>query len=322
MLRRALTLSVPAALLVTTLVTCDLFNRHATTRFDIGTSALDVFAFNDTLLVVAEDSGVLVYDISDARTPRWLFRVGLAGCRCIIARDGLAYIGTDNGVVVRDLAHATGDRLQCGGSSQVVTGLAADSDYLYAATGGGVTAFRRTSPNSVKFVAVSGEPTGLARRDSRLFVSLRDWGVRVFNIHPGESLELVLDTIHLGRHNRAEGVTVTPGGYCIISQGDSGVMAIYAPTPDSVGLHGGGGAGGSGAASYATAATGGGQDVSIYVADSSTVTFCRLRHGPSGGSFSGELGPDLEGFTRRICRGNNGYVYTASGDAGVYIIRE
>jgi hypothetical protein len=159
----------------------------------------------------------------------------------------------------------------------------------------------------------------LARRDSRLFVSLRDWGVCVLNTLPGDSF--VLDTLRLGRHYRAEGVTVSVGGYCIISQADSGFLVYYSPSPDSAQMDAGGGGGDF--PTYATAATDGVQEMSIYAADSSTVMIHKLINRPETGSFSTETDfAGFTGFTRRICLGGNGYVYTASGDAGVYIIRQ
>jgi hypothetical protein len=115
-------------------------------------------------------------------------------------------------------------------------------------------------------------------------------------------------------------VTVSTGGYCIISQGDSGILTYYTPAPDSFPFGGGGGGGGKSA--YAAAATDGVEQAAFYLADSSTVTFTEIINRPGTGSFSEEIGPDLHGFTRRICLGGNGYVYTASGDAGIYIIRE
>ena len=319
MLTRSLTATVLAALLVATSITCDLFNPHATTRFDTRGSALDVFARNDTLLVAAGDSGLLAFDISKPKAPRELWRIVVTSyCRCVTAENGVAYIGTNAGVVAYGLAHGTRAQFPCGGTSQVVTGLAVDSTRLYAAASDGVTVFSLAAPDSAKFVPLAGEPTGLARRDSRLFVSLHDWGVRVFNVLPGDSL--ALDTLQLGKHNRAEGVTMSPGGYCIISQGDSGVVVYHSPTPDSVELNGGGG--GASQPTYATAATDGVRQVYIYEADSSTVVISNLDE-RGGASFGSEMDfAKFTGFTRRICIGGNGYVYTASGDAGVYIIRE
>jgi hypothetical protein len=311
---------LPVVLLALLASGCDIFNRHVTTRFDTRVSTLDVFSRNDTLLVAAGDSGLLAFDISKPKAPRELWRAVLGrDCRCVIAAGGAAYIGTDSGVVVYLLASGGRTRLYAGGASQVVTGLAVDSARLYAATPDGITVFNLTAPDPVSFVPLAGEPTGLARRDSRLFVSLRDWGVRVFSVLPGDSL--ALDTLRLGRHNRAEGVTASPGGYCIISQGDSGVVVYYSPSPDTVRFDAAGS--GSSLSTYATAATDGVQEVSIYVADSSTVTIDKVINRPETHSFSGEMDfAEFTGFTRRICRGGNGYVYTASGDAGVYIIRE
>lgn len=297
---------------------CDVFNSHATTRFPIPGSALDVFARNDTLLVAAGDSGLLAVDISKPKSPRRLWRADLGrACACVIAAGGDAYAGTDSGVLAYGLV--SGDRtwLRCGGTSQVVTGLASDSTRLYAASNDGVTTYDRTSLNALRFVPLAGGPTALARHDSRLFVSLRDWGVCVFNILPGDSL--TLDTLRLGKHNRAEGVTVSVGGYCIVSQADSGFLVVYSPTPDTVRLD----AGGGNFATYAAAATDGVQDVLIYTADSLAVTVTKLVNRPDFRSVS-DAGhyDDLSGFTRRICLGGNGYVYTASGDAGVYMIRD
>jgi hypothetical protein len=307
------------ALLVLLAVDCDVFNPRTTTQFQTSSNAVDVFARNDTLLVAAGDSSLLAFDITKPKSPRELWHTNLGrDCRCVIAKGAAAYVGTDSGVVVYNLP--TGDRTwqYVGGAGQVVTALAADSTRLFAATTDGVTVFDLTSPDPVKYIPMAGEPTGLARRDSRLFVSLRDWGVRVFNILPGDSF--VLDTLRLGRHCRAEGVTVSTGGYCIISQGDSGILTYYTPAPDSFPFGGGGGGGGKSA--YAAAATDGVEQAAFYLADSSTVTFTEIINRPGTGSFSEEIGPDLHGFTRRICLGGNGYVYTASGDAGIYIIRE
>jgi len=311
---------LPLVLLGLLASSCDLFNSHATTRFDTGASALDVFVRNDTLLVAAGDSGLLGYDITKPKAPRELWRanIGMA-CGCVIAAGGGAYVGTDSGVLVYSLVSGGRTWLHCGGTSQFVAGLAADSTRLYAATIDGVTVFDLSSAEPVRYVPVTGEPTGLARRDSRLFVSLRDWGVRVFNILPGDSF--VLDTLRLGRHYRAEGVTVSVGGYCVISQADSGVVVCYSPSPDTIGF--GAGGGGGSFPTYATSATDGVQEVSIYAADSSTVMIHKLINRPETGSFSTETDfAGFAGFTRRICRGGNGYVYTASGEAGVYIIRE
>ena len=203
-------------------------------------------------------------------------------------------------------------------SAQTVTGLTADPTRLFAATGDGVTVFKLAELESTRFIPLAGEPTGVARHDSRLFVSLDDWGLRVLNILPGDSF--VLDTMHLGAHVRAEGVTVSSGGYCIISQGPSGVLTYYTPAPDSFPFGGGGGGGDRSA--YAAAATDGVEQAAFYLADSSAVTFTEIVNRPGTVSFGEEIGPDLEGFTRSICLGGNGYVYTASGDAGIYIIRE
>jgi hypothetical protein len=295
---------------------CNLFNSHPMTRFDVGANARDVFVYRDTLLVVADDY-LLTYDVSSPKSPS-LGKIAPLGRRtnCVAAKDGIAYVGTDSGVAVRPPPGGTPTELYCGGTSQAVTGLTTDSTRLYAASADGITVFRLATPESTKFVPLAGEPTGLARHDTRLFVSLHDWGVRVFNILPGDSF--ALDTLQLGRHNRAEGVTVSPGGYCVISQGDSGVDFYYSPTPDTVRMDGG--AAGSDYSAYATAATDGVTKLAVYEADSSKVIVNQIDN--AGGSVSGEELPDLPGFTRRICLGGNGYVYTASGDAGIYIIRE
>jgi len=307
------------ALLVLLAVGCDVFNPRTTTHFQTSSNAVDVFARNDTLLVAAGDSSLLAFDISKPKEPRELWHANLGrDCRCVIAVGAAAYVGTDSGVAVYHLPTGDRTRQSVGGSSQVVTGLVVDSARLYAATADGVTVFSLTSPDPVRYIPMAGEPTGVARHDSRLFVSLRDWGVRVFNILPGDSF--ALDTLQLGRHCRAEGVTVSTGGYCIISQGDSGILTYYTPTPTSYPFGGGGGGGGRSA--YAAAATDGVEQAAFYLADSSTVTFTEIINRPGTGSFSEEIGPDLHGFTRRICLGGNGYVYTASGDAGIYIIRE
>jgi hypothetical protein len=307
------------ALLGLLAVGCDVFNPRTTTHFQTSSNTIDVFARNDTLLVAAGDSSLFAFDITKPKSPRELWHTNLGrDCRCVIAKGAAAYVGTDSGVVVYNLS--TGGRTwqYAGGAGQAVAALAADSTRLFAATADGVTVFDLTSPDPVKYIPMAGEPTGLARRDSRLFVSMRDWGVRVFNILPGDSF--VLDTMQLGRHNRAEGVTVSAGGYCVISQADSGVVIYYSPAPDTVWPDAGGG--GMNNPTYAAAATDGTQEVSIYSADSSTVMIGKLIHKPEEGSISFEVGPDLSGFTRRICLGGNGYVYTASGDAGIYIIRE
>jgi hypothetical protein len=308
---------LPVVLLALLASTCDIFNPHATTRFDMGASALDVFVRNDTLLVAAGDSGLLAFDISKPKAPRELWRAVLGrDSRCVIAAGGYAFVGTDSGVLAYRLV--SGDRtwLQCGGSNQFVAGLAADSTRLYAASGDGVTVFNLPSMAPVRYAPLAGDPTGLARRDTRLFVSLRDWGVRVFNVVSADSL--ALDTLQLGRHNRAEGVTMSVGGHCIISQADSGLQVVYSPTPDTVRVDAAGGF-----PNYGVAATDGVQEVSIYAADSSTVMIHKLIKKPEMSSFSTTMDfAEFTGFTRRICLGGNGYVYTASGDAGVYIIRE
>jgi hypothetical protein len=307
------------ALLALLAAGCDVFNPRTTTQFQTSSNAVDVLARNDTLLVAASDSSLLAFDITKPKEPRELWHANLGrDCRCVIAIGAGAYVGTDSGVVVYDLP--TGDRTwqYGGGTSQIVTGLVADSSRLYVATVDGVTVFDLTSPAPIKYIPMAGEPTGLARRDSRLFVSLRDWGVRIFNILPGDSF--VLDTMRFGRHCRAEGVTVTANGFCIALQGDSGANFDYTPVADSVSW-GGGGCGG-GTSAYAAAATDGSQEVKVYVADSSSVTFTKITNKPGESSLSTEEGSDLTGFTRRICLGGNGYVYTASGDAGIYIIRE
>jgi hypothetical protein len=297
---------------------CDVASRHATTRFDVTGHVRDVAAYKDTLLA-ATDVSLLTYDISEPESPRALGVVALGHrANCLIARDGKAYVGTDSGITVCPIAGGPATQLRCGGTNQAVSGLTTDSTRLYAAAGDGITVFRLATPESTQFIPMAGEPTGVARHDSRLFVSLDDWGVRVLNVLPGDSF--VLDTVHLGDHTRAEGVTVSSGGYCIISQGPSGALTLYTPTPDSF-PYGGGGGGGDRSA-YATAATDGVEQAAFYLADSSAVSITEIINRPGTVSFSQEIGPDLEGFTRRICLGGNGYVYTASGDAGIYIIRE
>jgi hypothetical protein len=311
---------LPVVLLALLASSCDLFNPHATTRYAMTANALDVFARNDTLLVAAGDGGLFAFDISKPKAPRRLFNAVFVhrDCRSVIAAGGAAYVGTDSSVVAYDFATGTQTRLYAGGASQVVTGLVADADRLYVATTAGVTVFSFASPHPLRFVPLAGEPTGLARHDSRLFVSLNDWGVCILNILAGDSL--VLDGLRLGLQCRAEGVTVSPSGYCIISQADSGFVVLLTPTPDSMlDLA----AGGSSGPTKATAAVDGVQDVTFYSADSSTVTINRVVNGPNQHSTSAEVDfAEFAGFTRRICIGSNGYVYTASGDAGVYIIRE
>ena len=224
-------------------------------------------------------SSLLAFDITKAKAPRELWHTNLGrDCRCVIAVGAAAYVGTDSGVVVYDLP--TGDRTRqyVGGTGQVVTALTADSTRLFAATADGVTVFDLTSPDPVKYIPMAGEPTGLARRDSRLFVSLRDWGVQVLNILPGDSF--VLDTLRLGRRCRAEGVTVSPGGYCIISQGDSGIDMYYSPTPDTTQIEGGGGGGGTSA--FASAATEEPKLVTFYEAESSKVEILPTRQSVRG----------------------------------------
>jgi hypothetical protein len=297
---------------------CDVYSRHATTRFDVGGHVRDVAAYKDTLVAVT-DVSLLTYDISAPESPHALRVVALGRrANCLIVIDGIAYVGTDSGIAVCPVAGGTEAELHCSGASQAVAGLTADSTRLFAATGDGVTVFTLATPESTRFIPMVGGPTGVARHDSRLFVSLDDWGVRVLNILPGDSF--ALDTVHLGGHTRAEGVTVSSGGYCIIPQGTSGVLTQYTPAPDSFPF--GGGGGGDGRSAYAAAATDGVEQAAFYLADSSAVTFTKIINRPGTVSFGEEIGPDLEGFTRRICVGGNGYVYTASGDAGIYIIRE
>ena len=297
---------------------CDVASRHATTRFDVAGHVRDVATYKDTLLAVT-DVSLLTYDISAPESPRALRVVPLGRrANCLIAIGGIAYVGTDSGITVCPVAGGTEAELYCGGTNQAVAGLTADSTRLFAATGDGVTTFNLAELESTRFIPLAGGPTGVARHDSRLFVSLDDWGLRVMDILPGDSF--VLDTVHLGAHTRAEGVTVSSGGYCIISQGPSGVLTCYTPAPDSFPF--GGGGGGDNRSAYAAAATDGVEQAAFYLADSSAVTFTEIINRPGTASFGEEIGPDLEGFTRRICLGGNGYVYTASGDAGIYIIRE
>ena len=297
---------------------CDLFNPHPTTLFDTFGPALDVFARNDTLLVAVGDSGLLGYDITKPKAPRELWRADIGRtCECVIAAGSDAFVGTDSGVLVYSLVSGGRTWLRCGGTSQFVTGLAADSTRLYVAAIDGVTVFDLSSAKPVRYVPVTGEPTGVARHDSRLFVPLRDWGVCVFNVLPGDSL--AIDTLRLGRRCRAEGVTASAGGYWIISQADSGFLVVYSPTVDTVRLDAAGGS----IVTYAAAVTDGVENLSIYTADSVAVTLYKIVNRPDFRSFSSEGGfGEFTGFTRRICLGDNGYVYTASGDAGMYIIRE
>ena len=307
------------ALLGLLAVGCDVYTPRAATHFQTSSSVVDLFARNDTLLVAAADSMLLAYDISSPKEPRELWRAALGrDCRRVIAVGEAAYVGTDSGIVIYHIP--TGDRTRqyAGGMSQVVTGLVADSTRLYAATADGVTVFSLTSPDPVKYTPMAGEPTGVARHDKRLFVSLRDWGVRMFSILPGDSF--VLDTLQLGQRTRAEDVTVTANGFCISLQGESGPNFEYTPAADSIVWGGGSGRGNTSA--YAAAATDGTEKVSVYIADSSGVTFTTITNKPGEGSLSTGPGLDLTGFTRRICLGGNGYVYTASGDDGIYIIQE
>jgi len=236
--------------------------------------------------------------------------------------DSVVYVSVSSGAYAYFLPSGGRSRLDPQGDSQAVTALLKDSARLFMAAADGVSIFDITSPGvpiPAGFIPLAGYPTGLARRDSRLFVSLRDWGVRVLNILPGDSF--VLDTLQLGKHNRAEGVTMSAGGYCIISQGDSGIVVYYSPTADTVRYEAA--AGDKNTATYAAAATDGVQEVSIYSADSCSVAVNKLTNRRGDVSFSGEADfVQFTGFSRRICRGGNGYVYTASGDAGVYIIRE
>lgn len=326
MFTRTRTAALVVTLLAATSITCDLFTKHPTSRYQTTGNALDLISRNDTLFVVQGDTGLLFLDISNPKSPRelwWTCRGAGYYCQCLALGDSSVLVGTDDGAFGIELSGSGGFfTLHPQGDSQAVTALLEDSTRLYMASADGISVFdvtRSWVPDAIGFIPLAGSPTGLARHDSRLFVSLHDWGVRVFNILPGDSL--VLDTLQLGKHNRAEGVTVSAGGYCIISQGDSGVAVYYSPTPDTIGLCGGGG--GGSLSTYATAATDGVQEVSIYVADSSTVTIDKVINKPGTSSFSVEMDfADFTGFTRRICRGGNGYVYTASGDAGVYIIRE
>ena len=307
------------ALLGLLAVGCDVFTPRTATQFQTSSNTVDVFARNDTLLVATSDSGLLAFDITKPKEPRELWRAALGrDCRRVIAVGAAAYVGTDSGIVIYHIPAGDRTRQYAGGTSQVVTGLVADSTRLYAATADGVTVFSLTSPDPVKYIPMAGEPTGVARHDTRLFVSLRDWGVRMFSILPGDSF--VLDTLQLGQHTRAEDVTVTANGFCIALQGKSGPNFAYTPAADSIVW--GGGAGGDNISAYAAAATEGTEHVSVYIADSSSVTFTTITNKPNEGRLSTEAGPDLSGFTRRICLGGNGYVYTASGDAGIYIIRE
>jgi hypothetical protein len=297
---------------------CDVYSRHATTQFDIAGDVRDVDAHEGTLLVAA-DSSLLTYDISVPDSPRALRVVPLGRrANCLLVIDGAVYVGTDSGVAVRPISRGTDAELFCGGTGQSVAALTADSTRLYAATADGITVFDLDSGAAVKYIPMAGEPTGVARHDSRLFVSLNDWGVRVFNMLPGDSF--ALDTLKLGEHCRAEGVTASPGGYLIISMGNTGVRTYYYPNPDS--FPSGGGGGGGNRSAYGVAATDGVEQAAFYLADSTTVSVTQIINRPGTFSLSEEIGPDLQGFTRRICLGGNGYVYTASGDAGIYIIRE
>lgn len=306
------------ALLVLLCASCNLPDYHPTTRFDVGAHVRDVAVYTDTLLAVT-DEGLLTYDISAPEAPRALRTTRLGrGANCLIATGGIAYVGTDSGIAVCPISGGAPTTLYCCGTSQTVAGLTTDSTRLYAAAGDGVTIFGLATPESTHFIPVPGEPTGVARHDSRLFVSLNDWGVRILNMLPNDSF--AFDTMHLGWHARAEGVTVSPGGYCIIPQGATGCLRCYTPAPDSNPFSGGGGGGNKSA--YGAAATDGVEQAYVYLADSTAVTFTTITNRPGTGSFAEEFGPDLQGFTRRICIGGNGYLYTASGDAGIYIIRE
>jgi hypothetical protein len=309
----------PLLLLALLTTDCDVLLSPRTTHFAMHDGALDVFARNDTLLVAARDSGLLALDISRPISPREMWRADIGRvCNCVLAVGSAAFVGTDSGVLCYGLT--VGDRtwLRCGGTSQAVCGLAADSLRLYAATDDGVTVYDLDSREMVRFVALAGLPRGLARHDSRLFVALRDWGVCLLHLLPGDSFSL--DTLRLGNHARSEGVTVSAAGYCVVSQADSGFSLYYTPFPDTVRFVAGGG---GGFAAYSAALTDDTAEVSIYTADSSEVRLNRLVKRPGSLFFSdeGDFG-QFAGFSRRICLGGNGYAYTASGDAGMYIIRE
>jgi hypothetical protein len=322
------TTRLPAVLVILSLIcaslNCGLFSRRCIWRYPAAVMALDVAARNDTLVVAQGDSGLVFLDISSPTSPRHLQRLApLSRCNCVAFGGSTVYVGTDEYCYGFSLATGGDFRLVPLGDSARVTALVEDSTLLYVASDDGISIFdvaHSSVPSAVGFVPLAGRPTGLARRDSRLFVSLQDWGVRVCDIGTAEALAVVPETLTLGRHSRAEGVTVTTSGYCIAAQGDSGVVIYYTPTPDTVIPLGGGG---SSYPSYSTAATGGLSEVLIYASDSSTITLLKLIERTDSGSITidGGLGK-LDGFTRRICLANNGYVYSASGEAGIYIVGE
>ncbi len=207
---------------------CDFFNSHPTSRYATSGQALDVAARNDTLFVAQGDSGLLFLDISNPRSPRHLSRINMfSECRCLALGASVVYVGIEEDAYALNLSDGGVHRVEPQGDSQTIAALLEEPGRLFVAAADGISLFDANpgAPIPSRFIPVPGHPTGLARHDSRLFVSLRDWGVRVFNILPGDSF--ALDTVHLGKRNRAEGVTVSEAGYCIISQADSGVVVYY-----------------------------------------------------------------------------------------------
>jgi hypothetical protein len=312
-------LALVAALLLSS--GCDLFSRHETTRFAINGDVLDVAVRNDTLLVGVGDSGLLVFDIARPWAPREMLHV-VPGRRCLRVLWGAdaVYAGTDSGVALWTPGSNAWSWLYSTGASQTVTGMALGSDRLYVSFTDGIGLFEVSTGSALRFVPLPGNPTDVALHDSRLLVALRDRGACLFDLLPGDSLEP--DTLFLGRHNRAEGVAFSASGHCIVSQGDSGVTLFYSPAADTIRLRGAVGPS-EGRSAYGVVAVNKGEEVVVYVADSTDLTTIRMLDKADTFDLSAENRfPGLEGFTRRVCMGGNGFVYTASGDAGVYIIRQ
>jgi hypothetical protein len=150
----------------------------------------------------------------------------------------------------------------------------------------------------------------ISRPDWRVFCATPGYGVlRIYYYYPGDSVNVGVNRLS----ENAFGVSATAGGICLIAQGEAGIAEW--DTPNQSGEYFKRQIDTRGRAMKAVW-----DDIAyVYVCDSSGLDVLHFDWEP--GTVEETHYYSLEGFTRRAVLAG-GYVYTASGDAGVWMVKQ
>ncbi|MCX6841894.1 MAG: hypothetical protein NTX53_06415 [candidate division WOR-3 bacterium] len=311
---RFLPLASRLSLLVLLAAGCGLFKQRPVWHYDTPGQAMDICIHNSVAYIADGDSGLLALSLDGRTTPTRLWRLDLGKAIAVAATDSVVYVGRDHGgFTVVDLSTRYCMSFSDPGTDGGVVAFVVESLRLYVGGKEGLSVYDisdRWHMNLIQSIDLPNNCADICRPDWRVFCAMPGYGVlRIYYYYPGDSVNVGIN--RLGED--AFGVSATAGGICLIGQGQYGIAEWGTPNMSeeyfvrNIDTRG-----------HAYKAVW--DDIAyVYVCDSLGLDVLHFDWEP--GTVKETHYYTLDGNTRRAALAY-GYVYTASGDAGVWIVKQ